>query len=547
MKLTQTTISNMKKSFYLMSMLLVAGMTLMTAACGKDKNEPDDPTKPDNPTVVDPDTPVQDPASTVTVNILNNSEKVSLGGSVEVYMDEANNLCAYAGSYEEADIVNVGVVAGLGNIVEIPTVGWKQKAVLNPGEGYIVRHRDHLWSGNGYYWGQYTYARIYVVSYLGSVESGISGAQIKYQCPFQLPIKLSTKSVTFAAEDEGLVQTIDLLNPTDVTVKEKPEWLTVSIEDLLITMTAPVNYSGEQRTGTMTLSNDEGDVQVEVKQLASSDPLFSKGSGTREDPYQVSTAKQLDNVRKVTNSHFIQTADIDLSTYISSNGNGWEPIPLFTGSYNGQFHKIKGLWINKPNTDWVGLFSSVDISSSFGDYEYWVTGVILEISEKGIIGKSHVGGIAGGMSDRSTITQCSVSGNIYARGDFAGGIAGYASDYNSISQCKFKGDVSANGYYAGGICGYNAVCDNCCVLGSVVAAGYYDYAYAISMNSRNLCGYFFNEGSNQPHAYGSYIVVWNSASDAAAMYAQSSYEGFNFNTVWTIDEGKSLPELRCFK
>lgn len=524
----------MKKLFYLIPMLLVSFMTCMMTACGKDNDEPDDPSKPDEPTVVDPEQPVQDPASTVTVNILNNKENVSLGG-VTVYMDEANNLCAYSGSYEESDLINIGSVAGLGNIVDIPTSGWKQKAVLNPGEGYIVRSRYYYGSGK---WGPYTYARIYVISYLGSVEGAITGAQIKYQCPFQLPIKLSAKTVTFDAEGEGQVQTISLLNPTDVTVREQPEWLNITVSDLTITMTAAANYSANQRKGTVILGNDEGDVQVEVLQQASSDPFFNAGSGTAEDPYQIATAKQLDNVRKVSGCHFIQTADIDLSNYISSTGTGWEPIVGFVGSYNGQFHKIKGLWISKSSTDNVGLFGTIDD----GDSPTLISRIILELGENGIVGRDNVGGIVGRMNSRSMIEMCSVTGNV-SGGNHVGGISGLGYSNNNISRSKVEGNISGISDVAG-VSGYDSPCGNCCVVGTVNATW---NAYAISPSYNSTRCYIYNEGSNSPDVRGSYIVTWRASEENANMYKESSYEGFDFKEIWIIEEGKSLPELRCFK
>ena len=47
---------------------------------------------------------------------------------------------------------------------------------------------------------------------------------------------------------------------------------------------------------------------------------FAGGSGTEDDPYQIATADQLNNVRNHLDKHFILTANIDLL------GTNWDPI-----------------------------------------------------------------------------------------------------------------------------------------------------------------------------------------------------------------------------
>lgn len=509
-----------------MSIFLTAVLLSMTqTACGGDDNDPEDPTDPDKPTVVDPDKPVEDPASTVTVNILNDGTSLPLGNEIFISMDAANNLCATGGGNE---LVNVGKVAGLGNIINIPTVGWKRKAVLEVGQGYVVRYSYLDYHTNTVY---VTYARIYVVGLLTSELGGIMGAQIKYQCPFQLPIKLSSKTVSFDADGDGLLQTITLLNPTQCNVKETPDWLKVVISDVTVQMTAAPNVTAESRKGTVTLSNDEGDVQIEVTQRASSNPDFTKGSGTDMDPYQIASAQQLDNVRKYPEAHFIQTADIDLSSYISSTGNGWNSIENFSGSYNGKMHKITGLWINKATTEGIGLFSGLSGNAR-------IESIILELAEKGITGKYSVGAIAGRADRNCKIYQCNVKGNVSGKDD-TGGLVGRGY-YMSISQCKMEGNVSAVGIATG--IGNGPYCENCYVIGTLSGSS----RYAFSSQPATQC-YMYDTGENISEARGTHVYYWRAAEPDSRMYLQATYEGWDFTTIWRIDNGETLPTLRCFK
>ena len=99
------------------------------------------------------------------------------------------------------------------------------------------------------------------------------------------------------------------------------------------------------------------------------EPLFCGGSGTIADPYLICTAEQLDSVRVFLDAHYKLANDINLTTFLSvgypgyNDGKGWEPIgdaeDRFTGSLNGDGHRIIGLWINRTG-DYIGLFGFID-------------------------------------------------------------------------------------------------------------------------------------------------------------------------------------------
>jgi len=102
-------------------------------------------------------------------------------------------------------------------------------------------------------------------------------------------------------------------------------------------------------------------------------PMFCGGTGTPTDPYLICNAEQLDSVRlsDFLDKHFKLAKDIPLSAYLATGGEGynkwgsegWEPIGTdtepFTGSLNGDGHKITGLWINRTG-DYIGLFGFID-------------------------------------------------------------------------------------------------------------------------------------------------------------------------------------------
>ena len=99
---------------------------------------------------------------------------------------------------------------------------------------------------------------------------------------------------------------------------------------------------------------------------------FCCGAGTKENPYLICTAAQLDSVRLYLDAHFKLANDIPLNDYLSLGGaghtkwgaSGWDPIGTatkpFTGSLNGDGYKITGLWINRTGDNYVGLFGYID-------------------------------------------------------------------------------------------------------------------------------------------------------------------------------------------
>ncbi len=168
------------------------------------------------------------------------------------------------------------------------------------------------------------------------------------------------------------------------------------------------------------------------------------GRGTAESPYLVSTAKQFDYMRKYVNCYFKQTCDIDLSTYTSSPlipdlaTNGFLPIGTmddsWSGHFDGDYHTIYGLNINRPDTMCVGLFGMMMNGS--------ISNVKLDNSHHGkVVGDNYVGGILG-VAMETTISQCVCEMEVV--GNMA--VAGIAAeiDYGSVYDCVFAGKITGD-------------------------------------------------------------------------------------------------------
>jgi len=196
---------------------------------------------------------------------------------------------------------------------------------------------------------------------------------------------------------------------------------------------------------------------------------FAGGSGTPEDPYLIATADQLYNVRNHLDKHFGQIADLDLSGYRS--GSGWAPIGTstntFTGTFDGNGHTIKGLYIAQ-----VGASNNYIPAGLFGYTEAEAEICNLALKSVDVIGCYYVGSLVGNNS--GDISNVSVSGSVTGEWD-TGGLVG-RNNGSLIGSC-FMGDVTGTkkieyGDWTGGLVGYNrGAITNCWADATVVSEG----------------------------------------------------------------------------
>ena len=159
--------------------------------------------------------------------------------------------------------------------------------------------------------------------------------------------------------------------------------------------------------------------------------------------------------------------NIDLSLYGASynGGKGWIPIGSeyaknFRGTFDGNWKRITGLYINDAGTSYRGLFGVV------------YTGTVMDVGVEGvnITGGQYVGGIAGHVY-KGNVINCYSTGSITSD-RYAGGIAGIINGDryggSSIVHCYSQCDVSGN-KFIGGILGLNDTGNvtNCYSTGTV--------------------------------------------------------------------------------
>lgn len=230
-------------------------------------------------------------------------------------------------------------------------------------------------------------------------------------------------------------------------------------------------------------------------QLHNSPFKFAGGSGTKEDPYLIATAEQLDAVRKDLDAHYKLIADIDLSGW----GN-WVPIGgtpafgagldgvntaqfgggAFIGGFDGNGHVISGMTIEvnretpymqgESNSHFYGLFAmageatiknlglvnyNIDLNYTAAKKNFWIW----------------IGAFSGWVTGGSMTNCYAAGGNIsvnvqVAEGSDAmieikaGGLTGEVA-LADIKRCYNASDITVKcnkpGYLAGG-----GICGNLC-------------------------------------------------------------------------------------
>ena len=228
------------------------------------------------------------------------------------------------------------------------------------------------------------------------------------------------------------------------TIWDVPEVLVVSYNTFM------VNVIIDTKTYNCMINSNNGQkayVQnyVETAELEKYKNDFAGGSGTSADPFLIATYNHLKNIATdsyTMSAYYKLINDIDLGDY------NWTPICKtgFSGSFDGNDHKILNLVVNKNDQDDVGLFACAK-GANFSK-------VVLE--KVFVRGRNNVGALLGNWETTSgticTMTNCSVTGEVTGFGNNVGGLVGYSNN-GTLASCTVTCLVSGQ-QAVGGIAGY---------------------------------------------------------------------------------------------
>ena len=144
--------------------------------------------------------------------------------------------------------------------------------------------------------------------------------------------------------------------------------------------------------------------------------------------------------------------------------SNWVPKMMESGTIDGQGHTIYNML--QRDLDFSGFVEFTPSS---------VTIKHLHLREMVIVGNSstgYAGGIAGHVSCRSCIEDCSVGGVLNGKFQKAGGLVGEISQWSQIVACWNEAEISGEIDYAGGLCGWVS---GSSILGSYNVGNVYGY------------------------------------------------------------------------
>ena len=430
-----------------------------------------------------------DPTTTLSLNdfVWETSAACALiivNGNVNIELRETNTIATlYSGAGSAYGILTSGVLAISGNgllIVSADNTADNTYAIysrsLTINGGRIEAIAGATTGGTGI---SQTISTIEGLTINGGTIIAVSGTGSR-SCAISVAsvgLTMTGGNINLYAESEtqGIgISSLGGLNLISGTITSRGDLY--AIEPVSLSMpaayqwTKSVNYDSSSSTsGTFpstSFSNTDNPKYVKIESHS-----FCGGSGTTSDPYQICTAEQLNQIHNYLDKSFILMNDIDLEQFIEDNDpvNGWLPIGgfgsgiMFKGAINGAGYKITGLWIDRPDSYFVGLFGYT-MSARFENLG-------IEIAEKGVTGDRSVGGLVG-INVLSPISNCYVTGNVYGT-VYVGGLAGVIQN-TDMNNCFATANVTGISVI-GGLVGNNncfSTITNCYATGNVTGVSH---------------------------------------------------------------------------
>lgn len=160
--------------------------------------------------------------------------------------------------------------------------------------------------------------------------------------------------------------------------------------------------------------------------------------------YKISTAEELIEFSKLCRlDSWSKGKEFLLTTDIILTGKDFSSIPIFSGTFDGQGHSIKG--VSVTGVTGRGLFSIISENATVKNLN--VVGIVRPSGSE-----SSIGGIAG--TNKGVIYNCKFSGKVAAT-NTVGGIVGENTSTGSVLKCTAAGTVDGE-KFTGGVVGNNS-------------------------------------------------------------------------------------------
>jgi len=229
--------------------------------------------------------------------------------------------------------------------------------------------------------------------------------------------------------------------------------------------------------------------------------------------------------------------DIDATTtsgwnsgagFIPLGDNSFIPAQTFTGIFHGLGHTITGLYINRPATQYVGMFGGTSSAA-----------MILNV---GLVNMNITGGFqTGGLVAHTgaSIFSCYTTGSVSSGSNNVGGLVGLSA--GSISNSYSTATVNGN-TWVGGLVGT-------LYTGGSISNSYSTGAVSGSSSVGGLVGYNYGLGPIissywDTQTSGRATSDGGTGKTTAQMMDQATFAGWDFTNTWNITQGATYPFFR---
>ena len=267
-------------------------------------------------------------------------------------------------------------------------------------------------------------------------------------------------------------------------------------------------------SASFTMTDGTVDGSIRLSYSVGNNTVYMDGLGTKESPYEISTADQLKLFRDIVNGANGQTQNPGACAVLTNdivlndgtfdeNGNyttgasgktaeKWTPIAYsgpftvgttlyYTGTFDGQGHAIKGMYVS------INDAPSIEDQVCLGLFSTAKNAVIRNVTVTGYVSgyAGNLGGIVGylaGGTIENCANYCTVTDTLAAPEvtSYVGGIAGAVNCSAAIRDCYNTGKLTeyvfVKYHKTGGIVGYigSSAVSNCYNVGKVAGKGWYN-------------------------------------------------------------------------
>lgn len=336
------------------------------------------------------------------------------------------------------------------------------------------------------------------------------------------------------------------------------------------------------------------DITFPSQSLAYMNYLFA-GKGTKEKPYKISSTEDIYAMSvyvpsTILEKYFEQTKNI----VVDDNQTGiyhFQGIPEFSGTYDGAGFAITGLSIepaasgtdngffnilngarvknlyldamihpNDPTIDGIytyGLLAGYAQNSTITNCG--TTGSLTVNPEKVPSGQLIVGGLVG-WAENTIIEQCFSAAYLIAEHPlYMGGLVGYLNGgsitnaYAAPTNQAYVRTSLSSDFYIGSLVGYLNTESNKPTITNTYATLIHVFTGPSANNAKvGFIGGSYDENYSLDNSYQLFATtvseppsgIWVEEIEEGNATDPDFYEGFEFGTIWTIDEGTSFPYFK---